>query len=194
ANPAYVGTGVTATVVFHLPALDATDDISRVASAFQRDWNSLELGKLMPFGNDACGSFYALSNRITLSVTPEEIARNVAQASQALASRDLFARHKIRASSGGDINDRFWRAWGLLRHAKKLSYAEAIDAFSFVKLGADVGVLPRIDDREWRRMIIGCQKYHMSRGSSVIMEQSEEPFARAAMFRQFIEGLNSCVD
>ena len=77
ADPAYVGTGMTATVMFHLPALDVTDDISRVAGAFQRDWNSLELGKILPFGGEPCGSFYALSNRITLSVTPEEIVRNV---------------------------------------------------------------------------------------------------------------------
>ncbi|MCL2684184.1 MAG: hypothetical protein FWE55_02975 [Synergistaceae bacterium] len=194
ANPAYVGTGTTATVVLHLPALDTTDDISRVTGSLQRDWNSLELGKLLLFGDESCGSFYALSNRITLSVTPEEIVRNVSQAAATLVSRELFARHKLKLSTGGDLNDRFWRAWGLLRHAKKLSYAEAVDAFSFVKLGADIGRLPHIDDREWRRMVIGCQRYHMSRGGNEIIEQSEEPFARAAMFRQFIENLSSVAD
>jgi protein arginine kinase len=194
ADPAYVGTGMTATVMFHLPALDVTDDISRVAGAFQRDWNSLELGKILPFSGEPCGSFYALSNRITLSVTPEEIVRNVSRASRVLVSREMFARHKIKASGGGDLNDRFWRAWGLLRHAKKLSFAEAVDAFSFVKLGADIGVLPGMDDREWRRALIGCQKYHMNASSGVIMEQSEEPFARAAMFRRFIERLSSATD
>jgi protein arginine kinase len=194
ANPSYVGTGMTATVVFHLPALDATEDISRVASTLKRDWNSLELIKLLPFGGETCGSFYSLSNRITLSVTPEEIVSNVTRASRTIVSREIYARHKMKASGGGDVNDRFWRAWGLLRHAKKLSYAEAVNAFSVVKLGADIGILPRVDDREWRRMIIGCQKYHMSLGNSVIMEQAEEPFARAAMFRRFIEGLSPAVN
>jgi protein arginine kinase len=193
ANPAYVGTGMTATVMFHLPALDVTDDRSTLADSFKRDWHSLELEKLMPFGDEPCGSFYALSNKITLSVTPEEIVRNVFQASQTLVSNELFARHKIKNMGEGDINDTFWRTWGLLRHAKKLSFIEAVEAFSFVKLGADIGVLPHIDDREWRRMIIGCQKYHLGLRSSVILEQSEEPFARAAMFRQFIEGMNSSV-
>jgi protein arginine kinase len=192
-NPAYVGTGITATVMFHLPAMEATDDISRVTDTFKRDWNGLELGKLVPFGSEPCGSFYALSNRITLSVTPEEIVRDVSQAAQSLVSREMFARHKIKAAHG-DISDKFWRSWGLLRHAKKLSYSEAVDAFSFVKLGSDIGILPAVDDGEWRRMIIGCQKYHMSRGSGVIMEQSEEPFARAAMFRQFIENLSPVID
>ena len=189
ANPAYVGTGTTAVVILHLPALVATDDISRVSGSLKRDWNALELEKLLPFGSESCGGFYVMSNRVTLSVTPEDIVRNISQAAQNIVSRELYSRQKLKLSAGGDLNDRFWRAWGLLRHAKKLSYAEAVDAFSFVKLGADIGILPHMDDREWRRMIVGCQKYHMSRGSGAIMEQSEELLARAAMFRQFIEGL-----
>jgi protein arginine kinase len=192
-NPAYVGTGMTATVMFHLPALDATDDISLVTDTFKRDWNNLELGRLTSYDNESCGSFYVLSNKITLSVTPEEIAHNVSKASKTLISREMFARQKIRNMKEGEINDRFWRAWGLLRHAKKLSFSEAVDAFSFVKLGADMGVLPRINDREWRRLVIGAQKYHLSLNSPVIIDRDDEPFARAAVFRQYIEDLSSSV-
>ena len=192
ANPAYVGTGTTATVILHLPALDAAGDVSRVSGSLQRDWNSVELERFLPFDNEACGSFYALSNRITLSVTQEEIARNVSQAAATLVSRELFSRHKLKLSSGGELNDRFRRAWELLRNAKRLTFAEAVNAFSFVKLGADIGILPKINDSEWRRMIIRCQRYHMSKGrDGAVMEQSEEPFARAAMFRRFIDGLSS---
>jgi protein arginine kinase len=185
---------MTATVMLHLPALYALGDMSRVIDTFKRDWHSLELGRWLPFGGEPCGSFYALSNRVTLSVTPEDISRNVSQAAQALVSREMFARHKIACGGEGDMNDRFWRAWGLLRHAKKLSFPEAMNAFSFVKLGSDVGVLPRIDDKEWRRLIVGCQRYHLGAGSSVILEENDEQSARAAMFRQYIEGLNSSVN
>ncbi|MDR1965506.1 MAG: hypothetical protein LBQ36_02245, partial [Synergistaceae bacterium] len=192
-NPAYVGTGMTATVMFHLPALEATDGISSVIDTFKRDWNNLDLSKMKTYENESYGSFYALFNKITLSVTPEEIVRNVSQASQKLVSRELFARQRIQNMREGDINDKFWRAWGLLRHAKKLSFSEAADAFSFVKLGSDVGVLPRIDDREWRRMIVRSQKHHLSLRNPMIIDQSEEPFARAAMFRQYIENLSSSI-
>jgi protein arginine kinase len=192
-NPAYVGTGMTVTVMFHLPALDASGDMPRVIDTFKRDWNNLELGEWLPFGSEPCGSFYVLSNRITLSVTPEEISRGVSQAAQALISREMFARHKISRDRGSDINDRFWRAWGLLRHAKKLSFPEAMNSFSFVKLGSDIGVLPRVDDKEWRRLIVRCQRYHLSAGSDVILDESDEQSARAAMFRQYIEGLSSSV-
>jgi protein arginine kinase len=194
ANPAYVGTGMTATVILHLPALDATAEFSGAIEAFRRDWGSLEAGRIRAFGDEPCGSFYAVSNKITLSVTPGEIMDAVYMGTQALVSRELFARNKIRNARQGDMTDKFWRAWGLLRHAKKLSFTEALDAFSLVKLGADIGVLPGIDDMEWRRMIIGSQKYHLSRACPVILEQSEEQYARAALFRQFIENLSSSVN
>jgi protein arginine kinase len=194
ANPAFVGTGMTATVILHLPAIDATGDSSRAIEAFMRDWSRLEVGRFRVFGDEPCGSFYAVSNKITLSVTPDEIMDTVYTGTQALVSRELSARNKIRSARQGDMTDKFWRAWGLLRHAKKLSFAEAVDAFSQVKLGADVGILPGVDDREWRRMIIGSQKYHLSRACPVILEQSEEQYARAALFRQFIENLSSSVN
>jgi protein arginine kinase len=194
ANPVYVGTGMTATVILHLPALDATADFTGALESFRRDWCSLDVGRFGTFSDEPCGSFYAVSNKITLSVTPEEIMDTVYRGAQALVSRELFARNKIKNSRQGEMTDKFWRAWGLLRHAKKLSFAEALDAFSLVKLGADIGVLPCVDDREWRRMIIGSQRYHLSRACPVILEQSEEPYARAALFRQFIENLSSSVN
>ncbi|MDR1651719.1 MAG: hypothetical protein LBR87_08015 [Synergistaceae bacterium] len=192
-NPAYAGTGMTAAAILHLPALDSTDDITRVADTFRRDWNNLGLGRLQSCDGEPCGSFYILSNKITLSVMPEEIVRNVSKASRALISREMFARQKICSSKEGEMTDRFWRAWGLLRHARTLSFSEAASCFSFVKLGSDVGVLPHIDDMDWRRMVIRSQRYHLSLGSPVIIDRDDEPFARAAVFRQYIENLSSSV-
>ncbi|MDR0764354.1 MAG: hypothetical protein LBE65_02025 [Synergistaceae bacterium] len=194
ANPAYVGTGMTATVILHLPALDAAGGCPEAIDAFRRERGNLEVGRFSVFGDEPRGSFFAVSNKITLSVIPDEIIDTVYTGTQALVSRELSARNKIRNARRGDMTDKFWRAWGLLRHAKKLSFAEAVDAFSLVKLGADIGVLPGIDDREWRRMIIGSRKYHLSRACPAILDQSEERRARAALFGRFIENLSSSVN
>ncbi|MDR1916641.1 MAG: hypothetical protein LBQ58_08720 [Synergistaceae bacterium] len=190
-NPAYVGTGLTASVLFHLPALDVTGDISKVVTNFQRDWRNLEFFKLLSDENNNCGSFYLLSNKTTLSVTVDDTINSVTETAQSLVARELFSRQKIQRTREGEITDRFWRSWGLLRHAKKLSFSEAAEAFSFVKLGSDLGMLPHIDNREWRRMIIGAQRYHLSLNSPEILDISEEPYVRAAMFRQYIENRSS---
>jgi protein arginine kinase len=190
-NPAYVGTGVTASVLFHLPALDVTGGISKIAVNFQNEWNNLEFFKLLSNESSSCGSFYLLSNKTTLSVTVEDIIESVTEAARSLAERELFSRQEIQKAREGEIMDRFWRAWGLLRHAKRLPFPEAAEAFSFVKLGSDLGMLPRVDNREWRRMLIGAQRYHLSLNSPEIIDISEEPYVRAAMFRQYIENRSS---
>jgi protein arginine kinase len=188
ANPGYVGTGVTASVLLHLPALDVLDEMPKVCDAFARDWKKLALYRLLSDKNNECGSFFMLSNRVTLATATADIAAGVADAAQSLASKELSARHKIRSSRDGEMDDRLWRAWGVLRHARKLSFNEAINMFSLVKLGSDMGILPHIYNREWKRMVMGTQRYHLAlSGQGIIREQSEEVRMRAARFRQFME-------
>ncbi|MDR1885653.1 MAG: hypothetical protein LBQ56_05205 [Synergistaceae bacterium] len=190
-NPIYVGSGMTAYVMLHLPALDASGEMPRVSEAFERDWKRLALYRLLSDNDNACGSFFLLSNRRTLGVAPGDIICTVDDAAQSLISKEMFARHKMSGSKDGDAGDRFWRAWGLLRHARKLTFSEAIDTFSLVKLGSDLGVLPFIGDVEWRRLVLGSQRYHLSLAFGQIIEQSKEPFVRAACFRQFMETKSS---
>lgn len=187
ANPNNVGSGMRANIMLHLPALDSGGEMPRVLSFMERDWKNILFSKLMSDANNNSGSFYLVSNRVTLGVTPNEIMDLVADAAHSLVSKEMFARHKMSNTKGADMRDRFWRAWGLLRHARKLSFTEAVNRISFVKLGSDLGVLPAIDDRQWRRMVIGAQRYHLYAAGNRIIEQSEEPFLRASMFRQFIE-------
>jgi protein arginine kinase len=192
ANPGYVGTGVTASVLLHLPALDVLDEMPRVCDAFVRDWKKLVLYRLLSDRSNECGSFFLLSNRATLSTTPADITSWVSDAAQSLSSKELFARHKIRASRDADIDDKLWRAWGVLRHARTLSFNEVVNMFSLVKLGSDMGILPHIYNREWKRMLLSAQRYHLAMSSqSVILEQSEEGRVRAARFRRFMEKKSS---
>jgi protein arginine kinase len=192
ANPSYVGTGVRAFVLLHLPALDVLNEMPRVCDSFVRDWKKLALHRLLSDKHNDCGSFFLLSNKVTLSTTPEEIVASVADASQSLTSKEIFARHKIRASRDAETDDKLWRAWGILRHSRTLSFNEAINMFSLIKLGSDMGILPHIYNREWKKMVMGVQRYHLTlTGQSVIREPSEEARVRAARFRQFLEKKSS---
>jgi len=192
ANPGYVGTGVTASVLLHLPALDMLDEMPRVCDAFVRDWKKLALRSLYSGKGEEGGSFYMLSNRVTLAASSDEITSWVSDAAQSLVSKELFARHKIRASRDGEMDDKFWRAWGVLRHARKLSFDEAQKLLSLVKLGSDMGILPHIYNREWKKMVLNVHKYHLTlSGRGIIRENSEEARMRAARLRQFMEKKSS---
>jgi protein arginine kinase len=192
ANPSNVGTGLRSFVLLHIPALDTLGEMRSVYDSFGRDWKKLMLERLLSDKKSECGSFFLLSNRVTLSTTPGEIVGLAAEASQSIASKELFARHKIKASMDAEIDDRLWRAWGILRHARKLSFNEAVKLFSLVKLGSDMGILPHINNREWKKMVLGVQKYHLAMSSQgIIRERFEEAGVRAARFRRFMEKKSS---
>ena len=81
----------------------------------------------------------------------------------------------------------------MLRHARKLSFSEAVSTFSFVKLGSSLGILPHVGDTEWRRMTMNSQRYHLGLASNQIIERVEEPYVRASRFRQFIEARSASI-
>lgn len=193
ANPNYVGTGMTASVLLHLPAIDAAGKIPRVCAEFEKSCSGLALYKLLSDEKNGSGSFYLLANRTTLSVSEDEIVSVVTEAARALVAKESSAWQKMRSSRDEDMNDRFWRAWGLLRHARKLSFSEAVSTLSFVKLGSSLGILPHVGDTEWRRMTMNSQRYHLGLASNQIIERVEEPYVRASRFRQFIEARSASI-
>jgi protein arginine kinase len=175
--------------LLHLPALDVLGEMPRVCDSFVRDWKKLALSKFLSSDKENdCGSFYLISNKVTLAASPADIVSKVSDAAHSLSSKELFARHKIRSSKDGETEDKLWRAWGILRHARRLSFGDAVNMLSLVKLGSDMGTLPYIPNREWKRMALGAQKYHMYvTGRDIMRKQADEAWLRAAIFRRFIE-------
>lgn len=186
-DPRYVGTGLKIYVMLHLAGLDASGEMGRTIASFERDFKKVSIHKLSGENSNAVGSFYLLSNIVTLGVTCDDIAELIADAAESMISKELFARHKITHSKNFDMSDRCWRAWGLLRYARKLSFSEAASRVSFVKLASDIGILPKIDERDWRRLILNSQSAHISLMNNRPVDRSEEPFIRASMYRQFVE-------
>lgn len=187
ADPSMVGTGMQASVLLHLPALDFTDAIKGAIRAMEGDWARVSLRKIAPCGGSPAGSFYLIANKVTLFVSPAEILSMLQGASELLVSKELSARRGLKANRNEAVIDQFWRSWGTLRHARRLSVEEAMRLLSFVKLGSELGYLPCLRDDEWKHMIIASQPCHLNAEAQSIIEKLEELSLRAALFRRFIE-------
>lgn len=187
ADPNFVGTGMQATLLMHLPALDLTGELKKTLFTLGRDWSKTTLYKLALQTGKSPGSFYLLSNKTTLAISPAEIVSMLRGAAELLISRELTARRRLKLKRDEALIDKFWRTWGTLRHARRLTLEESIDALSLVKLGSELGYLPYLRNDEWKRVFMACQPYHLNAESQSIIEESEELSLRAALFRRFIE-------
>ncbi len=90
--PSNVGTGLRVSVMFHIPALAGTRDGNKILSSVS-DMGYAIRG-LYGEGSQVTGSFYQISNEVTLGQTEEEIIENI----QSIALQILDHERKARRS------------------------------------------------------------------------------------------------
>lgn len=138
--PTNLGTGLRASVMLHLPALTATSAIGRLSSSVGK----LGLTVRGMYGEGSNGSnacLYQLSNQVTLGLSEESAISNLKSIAGQLIAQEKAARGQW---SRVYMEDKAWRALGLLRTARILSSDELLGLLSAVRLGVSLGLIPDI--------------------------------------------------
>lgn len=187
ASPNHVGSGLTVSMLLHMPALDVMGETGRTIAQNERQWPMVSIVKLVSDKNISMGSFYVVRNKVSLGSSLDEITLSVNDAARTFAARELFMRFAIRSSKNSELSDRLWRAWGLLRYARKLSYTEAVNKLSFIKLGMDLDILPSAPENEWRALLANIGRYRMRAVLDGAVDIDSEPYERASMIRDLVE-------
>lgn len=141
ACPTNTGTGMRASVMLHLPALNMTDNISRVVSSAAG--LGIEVRGLYGEGTKAYGSLYQISNRSTLGISEETSLSKLKDIVDQIIEMERKARKALTDNSGEEISDRVYRSLGTLKYARSMSSAEAKSLLSDVMLGENLGIIPK---------------------------------------------------
>ena len=139
ACPSNTGTGMRASVMMHLFALDLNGDAERVI----RGLNQLGIVARGTHGegSDPAGAFYQISNQQTLGFAEQEIIERITNTCMTLAAFEQNARQKMLEDSPEILFDKFARAWAVLESAYVLSSKEAIECLSALRAAADMGFM-----------------------------------------------------
>lgn len=149
--PTNAGTGLRASVMLHLPAINSTKNVSPLLK-----WAAnlgMTVRGLYGEGSKASGALFQLSNQITLGISEEEIISRFNAAACSLISEerricaDLFERNKY------DLSDKCLRSLGILKNAYMISSGEAMNLVSNVCLGANSGIIKNIDNNALRKCL-----------------------------------------
>ena len=137
--PTNAGTGLRASCLLHLPALVMNGDINRVLEGLEQ----LGVTARGFYGerSKAIGDLFQISNSVTLGHTENELLETIDRVVQSILnyerqSRAVLLEPRRRVA----VEDHIWRAWGLLRHARLISYDEAMAHLSHVRLGLQMGL------------------------------------------------------
>ncbi len=134
--PTNLGTAMRASVMLHLPALDATGRISSLAATVSK--LGLVIRGAYGEGSQARGSIFQISNQITLGITEQAAIDNLRAITLQIVAQERAAQEQL-VKNETEI-DKIWRARGVLSSARLLSGDEFMTLISLVRMGAARGV------------------------------------------------------
>ncbi len=139
--PTNLGTGLRASVMLHLPALEMGRYIDRLNSTISK--LGLTIRGTFGEGSDVKGSFYQISNQVTLGISEEVAIENL----KSIVDQIIAQEENARIQMFGDkdvIIDKVKRAAATLKNAHILSSDELINLSSIVRLGIAMGIIDDI--------------------------------------------------
>ena len=141
--PTNVGTGLRASVMVYLPALTLTGNIEKVLNVVNNF--GMNIRGVYGEGTQSKGNIYQISNNQSLGLIEKEIIKNIKTITEKVIEQERLAR-KYLTKRQIDLEDRVYRAYGILANAMKLSSEECRKLLSDVKLGTDLGIIKELDD------------------------------------------------
>lgn len=134
--PTDLGTGMKASVLLHLPALEATGGIQTLAKAVSKI--GLTLRGTFGEGSNVTGSLYQLSNQISMGMDETSALNNLRSVTLQVIAQEQDARKSLHTLK---VEDTAFRALGLLQNARILPMKECADALSHLRLGVSMGLV-----------------------------------------------------
>lgn len=153
--PTNVGTGLRASFMVHLPALNLTGNMGRILQAVVQ--LGLTIRGLYGEGSDIVGNMFQISNQITLGRSEEEIIENLTAVTNQIIQKEKEARVGLLKNSKIQIEDKIWRSWGIMKNARMMQSNEALKLLSDIRLGVDMNILPNIPVAALNEIMIETQ-------------------------------------
>ncbi len=182
--PTNCGTGLKASVMVHLPALEKTKNIDKVFYTL----NNFGINILGAYGQDNVNNqnIYQISNKRTLGITEQEIIENIKIVANKLIEQERYAR-KFLAKDTIELEDIIYRSYGILNNCRKITLNEAQELISNIKMGTDLGILKEINDSKIQKLTLYTKPASMQKYLGEQYEPLERDIKRAEVIKQIIE-------
>jgi protein arginine kinase len=180
--PTNTGTGLRASVLIHLPGLVLTKEMGKVLSGLQA--MGLTYRGLYGEGSEVVGNFFQISNQTTLGRSEEDLVDHLQRVVRHVIQREHDARRVLWRDAGYIIEDKLWRAYGTLRFARSLTFEEAMNYLSGVRLAVGLQLINGLSVLTLNKLLIFCQSAHLAYAEGRDLTESEANVARARYVRE----------
>lgn len=156
--PTNLGTGMRASLMLHLPALQESGTMNRIASNLSK--LGLALRGTYGEGSNSVGALYQLSNQVSLGLSEAEAIANLSTIAMQLVDQERKLRQQMAREV--DKQDQICRSAAILKSARVLTSDEMMSLLSNVRVGIAVGLLSELSYDTVNALMIRTQPATMS--------------------------------
>ncbi len=177
--PTNLGTGLRASLMLHLPALESNGAVNRFASTVSKI--GFTVRGTYGEGSKVSGAMYQLSNQVTLGISETAAIENLKCIALQAISQERATREALDAET---IEDAAYRALGTLKFARSISSSEFMELISKVRLGISMGIIKDIPLTTAEQLIIEAGPAAVQAAQGKPLEAAERDKLRAALARE----------
>lgn len=181
ACPTNVGTGMRASVMLHLPALSITNQVDKLMYGVSQ--LGVAVRGVYGEGTKSIGHLYQISNQGTLGASEEALIDKITQIVNQIIDKETSTREHLLKNNYDELEDDFYRAYGLLTNARKMSVDEAMRLLSLIKLGSEMGITPMVKGKNIYQLMMWIQPNNISTIEGQL-EPKERDKKRAEIIRR----------
>jgi protein arginine kinase len=98
-------------------------------------------------------------------------------------------RHKLLEDDPKRLEDKVWRAYGVLKNARRMTSEEATDLLSALRLGVHLNILTGLPLKTVNELCLFTQPGHLQKVERRILDPDERDLVRADYIRRRLEGI-----
>ncbi len=182
--PTNFGTGMRISIMAQLTALDKTGNIRKVLEVVQN--LGMNIRGIYGEGSKTSANIYQISNKQTLGISEEQLAKNIKQITEKIIEQERLAR-KLLGKNELELEDKVYRAYGILKYCRKISSSECEKILADVKLGTDFGILNELNDAKIKKMQLYTKPANLQKFIGKKQDAYERDISRANVIKQIID-------
>lgn len=181
ACPTNAGTGMRASVMLHLPALEIAGRI-KLAHKFAKE-REFALRGTFGEGSKVWGHLHQLSNQVTLGLDEAEILLEVEDVVRHICEMEREARHDLPEQFLDITRDAVGRAYGNLRYARLIGCREATDHLSMLRLGMEMNWVKGLTRQRFNELLVWIRPAYLQVLHGRALKSQERDALRATLLR-----------
>jgi protein arginine kinase len=172
-DPANLGTALEVSFLAHIPALAISSNITDFINRL------IKIGcSVREFGgmdhDEITGNIIRISSAKTLGKSEEEIVEEMHAICLNIIEEEKDSRRSMVKKDLLGIEDNVYRSYGLVEHAKILSFEESVELLSILRLGVDLGLIEKVKNFDLFDIINMVNDYNIASEFEMGIEATED--------------------